>query len=105
MAPHWLTRHLYPELRGCTPARREEALRAAREEPLDVVELCGIGLALVLVVLATGYDGRGPTAADRITAALVDFAIALPLLVVLAGPFHVRRVRRGLRSRLGPSGP
>ncbi len=103
MGPHWLTRLLYSELADCAPARRDEALRAARDEPLDLVELCGIGLALVLVVLVTGAGGHEATAMDRLTAAVVDFAVALPLLVVLAGPFHVRRVRRGLRSRPGRS--
>ncbi len=101
---HRLTRALYPELARYAPAQRDEALRAAREEPLDLVEGLGIGLALVFVVLVTGLDRHAATLAERLPAAVLDFAVALPLLVLLAGPFHVRRVRRGLRSQTGHTG-
>lgn len=103
--PSFLLRLLYPELARCAPAERDAALREARQEPLDLVESLGIGFGLVVAVVMTGYDRDALTATGRLAAAVVNFAVALPLLVVLAGPFHVRRMRRGLRSRLGRTGP
>ena len=38
--------------------------------------------------------------ADRFGAAIANFIVAIPLLLVLAGPFYVRRTRRGLRAQL-----
>jgi hypothetical protein len=31
---------------------------------------------------------------------LLNFAIAAPMLVLVLGPFHIRRLRRGLRDGL-----
>jgi hypothetical protein len=38
--------------------------------------------------------------AERFGAILASFIVAVPLLVLLAGPFYVRRTRRGLRAQL-----
>lgn len=103
--PLSLVRLLYPELTRYAPAERNAALRAARDEPFDLLESLGVGFGLVVAVLLTGHDRDALTATGRLAAAVVNFAVALPLLAVLAGPFHVRRMRRGLRSRLGRTGP
>ncbi len=91
---------LYPELKEFAPKDRIDALRRAKEGSFDFVELAGIGIALVLVVTLTRYSVAGMGALQRIGAMLANFVVAIPLLVVFAGPFYVRRVRRGLREQI-----
>jgi hypothetical protein len=38
--------------------------------------------------------------ASRFAMALVNFGVAMPLLVAVLGPFHLRRLRRDLRAQL-----
>lgn len=80
MAP--ILHRLYPELRQLPHGDRDAALRRARREPFDFVELLGMAAGLVLVVFL-GRSGHLASAA---------------ILVALApAAFDVRRVRRGLR--------
>jgi hypothetical protein len=64
------------------------------------LEWAGILAALVIVAGITRYSVAGFGLADRIAVALAKFLVAVPLLVATAGPFLVRRTRRGLRERL-----
>ena len=91
---------LYPELRGYGREDRARLLRDARQEPFELLEWAGILAALVIVVGITRYSIAGFGLADRIAVALANFLVAVPLLVATAGPFLVRRTRRGLRQRL-----
>lgn len=88
---------LYPELRGVSAEERRRRLREARQVPLEAIELFGMAAGLVVVTALTRYAGAELDASSRFAAALVNFAIAVPLLALCLGPFHVRRVRRGLR--------
>ena len=91
---------LYPELRPYGRNERDRLLRAANKTPFDLIEWAGILTSLVFVVILTRYSAvdLGPT--DRIAVGLVNFLVAILLLGVIAGPFLVRRTRRGLRSQL-----
>ena len=91
---------LYPQLRAFPVGDRAAALRHARRTAFDVVELVGIALSLVLVTALTRYDAHDLGTAERFAAAALNFAVAIPLLLALVGPFHVRRVRRGLEREL-----
>ena len=91
---------LYPELRGYGRQDRARLLRDARQEPFELLEWAGILAALVIVAGVTRYSVAGFGLADRIAVALANFLVAVPLLVATAGPFLVRRTRRGLRQRL-----
>jgi hypothetical protein len=91
---------LYPELRGYGRQDRARLLRDARQEPFELLEWAGILAALVIVAGLTRYSVAGFGLADRIAVALANFIVAVPLLVATAGPFLVRRTRRGLRQRL-----
>lgn len=88
---------LYPELRNVALPERYRRLRQARQTPLDALELFGMAAGLVVVTALTRYAGAELDASGRFAAALANFAIAVPLLALCLGPFHVRRVRRGLR--------
>jgi hypothetical protein len=96
---------LYPQLNAFPPDERAGALKGARETSFDVVELIGIAAGLVLVTAITRYLLEIPSAAAGLLAALGNFAVALPLLIVFVGPFLVRRVRRGLDRELARRRP
>jgi hypothetical protein len=88
---------LYPELRAYGPEDRARLLREARNEPFDILEWAGLLAALVIVVGFTRYSVAGFGLADRFAVVLANFLVAVPLLVVTAGPFLLRRTKRGLR--------
>ena len=91
---------LYPELRQFEPGRQAGALKAAGDTGFDAIEYVGLAAALAVTVLLTRYSAVDMGLADRFGAAIVNFVVAIPLLLVLAGPFYVRRTRRGLRAQL-----
>lgn len=97
MVKLWLL--IYPELNRIPLRERDAALGCARETPFDGLELAAIALGLALTAGATRYvvfDGLS----HRTEAFLANFLLAVPLLAVLAGPFFVRRTRRGLQHYL-----
>lgn len=91
---------LLPELRQFPEAERDQALQRARETSLDVIELVGMAVGLVVVTALTKYSVPDPSMASSFALALINFAVAMPLLVAVLGPFHLRRLRRGLRTQL-----
>jgi hypothetical protein len=91
---------LYPELRPYGRIDRDRLLREASKTSHDLLEWAGILAALVLVGVLTGYSAVGFNLAQRFVATLMNFFVALLLLGGIAGPFLVRRTRRGLRSHL-----
>lgn len=95
---------LLPELRHFPESERDQALQQAKETSLDVIELVGMAVGLVAVTALTKYSVPDPSMASRFALALVNFAVAMPLLVAVLGPFHLRRLRRGLRSQLQKRG-
>jgi hypothetical protein len=91
---------LYPELRQFAPTDQVGALRTAADMRFDAIELVGLVVALVVTVVATRYSTVDMGLAARFGAAIANFVVAIPLLLILAGPFYVRRTRRGLRAQL-----
>ncbi|HWI83810.1 hypothetical protein [Ramlibacter sp.] len=96
----WLL--LLPELRGFPPGGRCRALRCAWDTPLEPIELLGLAIAVVAVAALTQYGLADPAPASRLAAALLNLAVAVPLIAAAAAPIHLRRLRRGLRSQLHP---
>lgn len=97
---HSLQDLLYPQLRSFAAGERRCALREARDTPFDVIELVGMAFGLVTTVSLTcyGLEQWGPL--ERLAVAVANFAVAVPLLTLLIGPFLVRRTRRGLDQEL-----
>ena len=91
---------LYPALRRFESRQVGEALSKAKQTSFDAIEIVGIVVALVLVVGLTRYSVANLGLIERLGAAIANFLVAIPLLVVFAGPFYVRRVRRGLEQQL-----
>ena len=79
-------------------------MKAASEIGFDAIEYVGMAIALVATVLLTRYSAAGFGLAERFGAAISNFVVAVPLLLLLAGPFYVRRTRRGLRAELHKGG-
>lgn len=94
----WLV--LLPELRQFPRAEQKEALQVARNTPLDLLELIGMAAGLVAVTGLTRYTLTDWDAATRFIAAVLNFVVAAPLIAFFLGPFHIRRLRRGLREQL-----
>jgi drug/metabolite transporter (DMT)-like permease len=67
---------------------------------LNFIGWAGIFAALVIVVALTRYNAANFGTVDRVAVALFNFCIALLLLVLFAGPFLLRRTKRGLKSLL-----
>jgi hypothetical protein len=91
---------LYPELRPYGRIDRDRLLREASKTSHDLLEWAGILAALVFVGVLTAYSAVDFNPAQRFVAAVINFFVALLLLGGTAGPFLVRRTRRGLRSQL-----
>ncbi len=92
---------LLPELQRFPSGERSAALRNARETESDLLELAGIGAALLLATGLTRYAlGEDAGVFTRLVACIQNFALALPLLGAGILPFHLRRLRRGLREQL-----
>ena len=91
---------LLPELRQFQEAEREQALQRARGTSLDVIEFVGMAVGLVAVTALTKYIVPNTSTASRLALALINMAVAMPLMVAALGPFHLRRLRRGLRTQL-----
>ena len=91
---------LLPELRRFPAVEQDGALKAARETALDLAELIGMAAGLLVVTALTKYALPDAAPSTRFGVALLDFVVAIPLLAVCLGPFHVRRLRRGLREQL-----
>lgn len=93
-------RWLYPDLGKVAPQHRLRAMERAKSEPFDILELACILAAIVTVTYVTRYALKDPSAIDRLSAAVANFIVAVPQLLLLAGPFYIRRNRRGLRAFL-----
>ncbi|KPF58275.1 hypothetical protein D621_06740 [beta proteobacterium AAP51] len=95
---------LLPELKRFPSAERDQAVKTARQTPLEALELAATAAGLVAVTaltkLALNVATSAPDLASRLEGALLNFAVALPMLVAVLGPVHLRRVRRGLRDQL-----
>ena len=92
----WLERRIYPEIEGIAPHHRQRAMERARAENFDTLEFVGLLAAIAATTYLTRYGVVALPASGRFWSAILIFVIALPLLVLIAGPFYVRRNRRGL---------
>jgi hypothetical protein len=89
-----------PELRQFTETEQDTALQSARNTTLDLLEIVGMAAGFLFVTVVTQYALPDYSFLSRLSAAALNFAIAAPLLLVTLGPFHIRRIRRGLRHQL-----
>ena len=91
---------VYPELLEVPPQDRPKVLRQARDGEYDTIEWLGLAFAITATVLLTRYSVADLSWANRVTALFTNFLVAIPLLLVMAGPFAMRRTKRHLRRLL-----
>jgi hypothetical protein len=84
----------YPQLRDLPPDQWEGVLTRARATPFDAIELAGILAGVAFAAFALRSDASEP--GSLFIHYLAQFVLALVMLVVLVGPFYLRRTRRGL---------
>lgn len=91
---------LYPRLREIPPATWESMLDKARDTDFEMREWIGVigGLALVTWLVEAKVSAFATQAG--LIAHLLQFVLALPLLVVVIGPIYLRKTRRGLDREL-----
>ena len=90
---------IYPELEQIPEAQRKEAFRRANLCDFDGLELAGMAFGLIATSALTRFAVT-ETLAGYLVELLACVFLAIPLLVLLVGPFLVRRTRRGLRLQL-----
>jgi hypothetical protein len=95
-----LVEFVYPELLEVPPEDRSKLLTQARDGEYDTIEWLGLAFAITATVLLTRYSVADLSWANRVTAVLTNFLVAIPLLLVMAGPFAIRRTKRHLRRLL-----
>ncbi len=92
----WLLVQFFPQLRAWPIQEWPALLAKMKEVELDRYERIGIIAAVVLSAWflrpAAGSDASIPLVF------LSQFVFAVPLLLTLAGPFFLRRIRRGLHK-------
>jgi hypothetical protein len=91
---------LYPELRPYERKERDRLLKAASNTPHDLIEWTGILAALAFAGALTSYGAVDLHMPQRFVVAVLNYFVAAAVLTLTAGPFLVRRTRRGLRSHL-----
>lgn len=87
---------LYPRLREQPPEAWESMLRKARDTNFDMAEWAGVIGGVAFVAWLLGVEPIVPAMQPPIVGYLLQFVLALPLLACIAGPFYLRRTRRGL---------
>ena len=83
--------------------RRSEwgaVLTRLRETPFDTLEKAGIVLSLAFATYLLGADSSLAAERSLPVVYVFQFLVAVPLLVVLAGPLYVRCWRRGLEQEI-----
>ncbi|PKO87407.1 MAG: hypothetical protein CVU18_10750 [Betaproteobacteria bacterium HGW-Betaproteobacteria-12] len=92
----WLLARLFPRLRQWPVRQWPELLAKAKSIEFDRFEQIGT-LAGVLLVTALLQPATS-TETSVLVAYLFQLLLALPLLLLILGPFFLRRIRRGLEQ-------
>lgn len=84
-----------PHLVKLPPADWPQAVQQARETDFDAVERIGVLAAIALTTYLLRFDVN-ETELSLPIRFVAQFVAAVPLLVLLVGPFYLRCLRRGL---------
>lgn len=85
-----------PRLAELPPGERDEAIEQARNAEFDGWERVGMIAGVALTAYLLRFELPPAHAWALPLRYLVQFAAAVPLLVLLVGPFYLRCARRGL---------
>jgi len=95
-----LSEWLDPDHTGRSPREQDQLLARARAESLDLAELVGLAIALTMTVFLTRYSAAEQNWAGQFSAVLINFVVAIPLVLLVGAPFYSRRTRLHLHDVL-----
>lgn len=84
-----------PHLVKLPPAEWQQAVQQARETSFDAIERIGVLAAIACTTYLLRFDVN-ETELSLPIRFVAQFVAAVPLLVLLVGPFYLRCLRRGL---------
>ena len=92
----WLLAHLFPRLRQWSVQEWPTVLGKARQVEFDRLEQ----IATLAGVIVVAWQVKPVTSlgASALISYLVQFVYLVPVLLLVLGPFFVRRIRRGLNA-------
>lgn len=90
-----------PQLVHLPPGDWDEALREARQTNFDAVERIGVVAGVALSTWLLRSDAADFALPIRFVA---QFVAAVPLLILVVGPFYLRCLRRGLDHVIASNG-
>ena len=85
-----------PRISELRPGDWDDALKQARASHLDLIERIALLIVVALVTYLLRFDVLQLTDISLPILLTAQFLVALPLLALLAGPFYLRCLRRGL---------
>lgn len=89
-----------PRLVDIPPAERSEVLERAREKEFDSIEKIGVLAGVVFVTYLLRFEPTQVTAFSLPALYFVQFVAAVPLLLLVVGPFYLRCTLRGLDEEI-----
>ncbi len=87
---------LLPRIAELPLGEWDQALTRARETPFDIVERVGVLLSVVFVTYLLRFDAIQMEDLSLPLRYIIQFLAAVPLLILFAGPFYLRCLRRAL---------
>ncbi|MBK9606301.1 MAG: hypothetical protein IPO58_07795 [Betaproteobacteria bacterium] len=91
---------LYPRLQELPAEAWQSVLGKARGAEMETAERVGVVGGVGVAAWLLGVEPSVFSTQPPILVHLLQFVLAVPLLVILVGPIHVRRTRRGLNHEL-----
>lgn len=85
-----------PRLIELPPGEWERAVQLARNVEFDAVERVAIVAGVVFTAYALRFDPEQAASLSVFARYLIQFLTAVPVLLLVVGPFMLRRARRGL---------
>lgn len=85
-----------PRLVELPPGEWERAVQSARNVEFDAVERIAIVAGVAFTAYVLQLDPRQAVNYSVFARYLIQFVFALPVLLLVVGPFMLRRARRGL---------
>lgn len=89
-----------PRLGELPPAERDAALARARETRFDLIEWIGVLAGVVFVTWLLRFDQHQIAAFSLPVLYFAQFVTAVPLLLLVVGPFYWRCTLRGLDEEI-----
>lgn len=92
----WLLVHLFPRLREWPVTEWPAVMKSARQENFDRLEEIATMAGVILV--AWQIKPMTSVGGSALVAFIAQFVYLAPALLLVLGPFFIRRIRRGLNE-------